>query len=41
VLVDEIKKKKKKIKPKIPVLWCGQTINHAINGLKYQCGATP
>lgn len=27
--------------PNIPVLWCGHTINHAINGLKYQWGATP
>jgi hypothetical protein len=28
--------KKKNNKPKIPVLWYGQAINQAINGLKYQ-----
>jgi len=35
------KLKKNSSRPKIPVLCNGQTNNHAINGLKYQCGATP
>jgi len=39
--VEKIKLKRKKSNPKIPVLWYGHAINHAINGLKYQWGATP
>jgi len=35
-LVENTKQKKKKSKPKIPVLWKGKAESHAKNGLKYQ-----